>query len=67
MQYFFNGKWKTYNNYSQVPVVFTAPVVTPDGPHSLDVAWSAVSDSNNRIKVLLNRIVVVNIIHYRAI
>ncbi|GMS87185.1 hypothetical protein PENTCL1PPCAC_9360, partial [Pristionchus entomophagus] len=43
--------WTRYStDLFKVPVVFTAPAVTPDGAHALDVAWNAISDSNNRIK-----------------
>ncbi|KAJ1363800.1 hypothetical protein KIN20_023743 [Parelaphostrongylus tenuis] len=33
-----------------IPVVIAAPVVTPDGASALDVQWTAVADSQNRVR-----------------
>uniref|UniRef100_A0A7I5E8R5 Fibronectin type III domain protein n=2 Tax=Haemonchus contortus TaxID=6289 RepID=A0A7I5E8R5_HAECO len=33
-----------------IPVIVAAPIVTPDGASALDVQWSGVLDSQNRVK-----------------
>uniref|UniRef100_A0A158P9A7 Fibronectin type III domain protein n=1 Tax=Angiostrongylus cantonensis TaxID=6313 RepID=A0A158P9A7_ANGCA len=33
-----------------IPVVVAAPVVTPDGASALDIQWTAVADSQNRVR-----------------
>uniref|UniRef100_A0A914W0E7 Fibronectin type-III domain-containing protein n=1 Tax=Plectus sambesii TaxID=2011161 RepID=A0A914W0E7_9BILA len=43
--------WTRYSTDPfKVPAVGSKPIVTPDGPNALDVEWSGVFDSKNRIK-----------------
>ncbi|CAJ0598951.1 unnamed protein product [Cylicocyclus nassatus] len=43
--------WTRYStDHFVIPIVVSAPTVTPDGASALDVQWNGVSDSQNRVK-----------------
>uniref|UniRef100_A0AC35UE32 Protein-tyrosine-phosphatase n=1 Tax=Rhabditophanes sp. KR3021 TaxID=114890 RepID=A0AC35UE32_9BILA len=42
--------WSTYETAPfKIPIILEAPIVTTDGPNSLNVQWKAVADQKNRV------------------